>query len=87
MVKMCYPKFPYVIWDGSNLADVVEYCEFGGFLFEGSDFHVSAEGSQLVLDLWGDVRTLPSGTVLWGAGSPIIYTESDFAAAYIPISA
>lgn len=75
-VKECYPKFPYVIWDGSNMDEVLEYC--APVLYEGSNFHVTAQGDELHVDRFGQPFVLTPGMVMVGYGWPNVMIAEDF---------
>jgi hypothetical protein len=84
-MKFCSPKVAYAVWDGSNVAEVLEFC--APILFEGTSYAVSVSGNQLhYTDAFGVEHVLPPGTALVNYGAPTILTAEEFAFQYDPIS-
>lgn len=85
-MKFCYPKSAYVVWDGNNMADVLEFCT--PLLFEGTAYGVSQEGDQLhYTDAFSVEHVLPPGTALVNYAAPTILTAEAFAFQYNPVPA
>ncbi|MFD6072818.1 hypothetical protein [Amycolatopsis lurida] len=84
-MKFCSPKIAHVVWDGTNEAEVLEFC--APILFEGTSYAVSFVGEQMrYTDAYGVEHVLLPGTALVNYGAPSILTAEQFAFQYNVIS-
>lgn len=74
MANYCYPKSTYTVWDGTNIAemlDVFSYWPDPDVTKVGDDLHVNG--------IYPMDHVFPPGTVFVGTTPPKFYTAEDFA--------
>jgi hypothetical protein len=73
----CYPKATYVVWDGTNITEMLDLFSY----WPNPD--VTAVGDQLhVNGIYPMDHVFPPGTVFVGTAPPMFYIEEDFAAGF-----
>lgn len=84
-MPMCYQKWPFVVWDGTNLAELETF--LSEYLYEGSVFALEVDGDQLhFTDSMGTSQVLPPGTVFGGVAKDRPLSSEAFSALYNVIS-
>jgi hypothetical protein len=73
----CYPKAVYVVWDGTNIAEMLDLFSY----WPNPDVTKVADQLQ-VNGIYPVDQEFPPGTVFVGRTPPVFLTQEEFAATY-----